>query len=224
MVQDLVIVGAGGSSREIAGAVEDINQMRKTWNVLGFLDDDPSKSDATIDGLRVLGSLDSARTHAQALFVVGIASYKVPSTRRQIVQKLDLPPNRFATIIHPSASLSRMTRLGRGSIVLQNVVITSGTTVGDHVLISQGAQLAHDVVVADYVTLAPAVIVCGAVTIRESAYLGAGAVIAPGVMVDVEALVGIGATVTENVAAGSTVFGNPARTINVLGGPRRWSR
>jgi len=221
---DLIIVGAGGSSREIAGVVADINHFQDRWNLLGFLDDDPSKMGSVVDGLPVLGTIESATQYPQASFVVGVASYKDPSTRKKIVEKLRLPIERFATIVHPSASISAYASIGYGTVVLQGAVITSATIVGNHVLISQGAMLGHDVSVADYVTIAPRAVISGGVIIEQSGYIGANAVIAPGVMVGVESLVGIGATVIGNVSPGSTVFGNPARAINSGGDLRRWTR
>ena len=58
-MEDLIIVGAGGTSRDIAWAVEDINESARRWNLLGFLDDDPAKAGMLVNGYPVLGSLDS---------------------------------------------------------------------------------------------------------------------------------------------------------------------
>lgn len=223
MPPDLIVIGAGGSSREIAGAIADINRSQDKWHLLGFLDDDPAKAGCMVDGLPVLGSLESAAQYPQASFVIGVASYKDPATRKRIVERLQLPPERFAAVIHPSASISALARIGHGTVVLQGVVITSATVIGNHVLISPGAILAHDVSVADYVSIAPGAVITGGVVIEESAYIGAGAVIAPGVVVGSEALAGIGSTVTGDVSPGSTVFGNPAKAINAVGKIRRWT-
>ena len=57
MPVDLIILGAGGSSREILGAVEDINRQAPGWRVLGFLDDDPALQGKSVDGLPVLGPM-----------------------------------------------------------------------------------------------------------------------------------------------------------------------
>ena len=43
MIRELLIIGAGGTSREIAGVVDDINRRESHWNLLGFLDDDPAR-------------------------------------------------------------------------------------------------------------------------------------------------------------------------------------
>ncbi len=50
-VEDLVVVGAGGASRDVVWAVEGINAIQPRWNFLGFLDDDPAKQGAMIHGI-----------------------------------------------------------------------------------------------------------------------------------------------------------------------------
>jgi sugar O-acyltransferase (sialic acid O-acetyltransferase NeuD family) len=224
MTGDLIILGAGGSSREIAELVADLNRAGQAWKLSGFLDDDPAKTGRLVDGFPILGPLSSVGGYPEARFVLGIASYKQPDLRRSIIARLHLLPERFATLVHPSASVSSLARLGQGAAVLHNVVITSTTVIGDHVLISQGAMLGHDVTVGSYATIAPAAIVSGGVRVEECVYIGAGAVIAPGVAIGSGALIGVGAVVIADVDSGSTVFGNPARTINrSAGGFRRWT-
>ncbi|XWN34025.1 MAG: sugar O-acetyltransferase [Devosia sp.] len=49
------------------------------------------------------------------------------------------------------------------------------------------------------------------ITIGENVWIGGGAIILPGITVGDEATIGAGAVVTRDVAAGTTVIGNPAR-------------
>jgi maltose O-acetyltransferase len=51
------------------------------------------------------------------------------------------------------------------------------------------------------------------VTIGANVWIGAGALILPGVEIGDDAIVGAGAVVTRHVAPGATVAGNPARPI-----------
>jgi sugar O-acyltransferase (sialic acid O-acetyltransferase NeuD family) len=223
-VTDLIVLGAGGSAREIAGAVAEINASGGRWALRGFLDDDAARQGQSVDGLPVLGPLAAAREYVRASFVVGIASHRHQGLRQRIVEGLGLPPERFATLVHPSAWVSPRARLGAGTVVLQNVVVSPGATLGEHVLVSPGAQIAHDAWVGACTVLAPRVAVNGAVRIGEGAYVGAAAVIGPGVLIGPGALVGMGAVVLAAVPAGATAFGNPARTVSA--GPeriRRWA-
>lgn len=50
------------------------------------------------------------------------------------------------------------------------------------------------------------------VLIGEHVWIGGGAIILPGVTIGDGALIGAGSVVTRDVAAGATVFGNPARS------------
>ena len=211
-LQDLVIIGAGGTSREIADTVDAINRREPRWNLLGFLDDDVAKQGTSLDGIPVLGII-AATAKYNAQFIIGIASWKNPEARRAIVTRLGLPPERYATIIHPSAQISSRAMIGVGTAVLQNVVITPGTTVGNHTMILQNVTMAHDQVVEDYVTIASGATVAGYVRLRAGCYLGAGCTITNGVTVNAGALVGVGAVVMNEVPAGLTVVGNPARPL-----------
>lgn len=49
------------------------------------------------------------------------------------------------------------------------------------------------------------------VSIGRNAWIGGGAILLPGTTVGDDAVVGAGSVVTRDVAAGTTVFGNPAR-------------
>lgn len=53
----------------------------------------------------------------------------------------------------------------------------------------------------------------GHVHIGKGAYVGCGALIAPGKKIGDGATVGIGSVVVTNVKAGITVFGNPAKKL-----------
>ncbi|HYL78865.1 MAG TPA: acetyltransferase [Bryobacteraceae bacterium] len=215
MPAELLILGAGGASREIAGAVADVNRAEPRWKLLGFLDDDPAKQDTHIDGLRVLGTIDSAR-RSTARIVIGVARWQNPCVRRNIVERLALPRERYATIIHPSASVSPYAQVGNGTAILQNVVITPGTAIGDHVLVMQNVTMAHDQVVEDFVTIAPGAVIAGAVRLKQGCYIGARSVIMNGVTVNEGALVGIGSVVLRDVPAGRTASGNPAHQLPEL--------
>ncbi len=213
MRQELIIIGAGGSSREIAWAVEDINRCQERWNLLGFLDDDPAKQGAVIDGFRVLGGISRVQDYPSSQFVIGIANSSNLWVRKHVVDRIGLEAQRFATIIHPTASVSKHSRIGAGSAILQNVVIPPGSAIGNHVILLKGVCVGHDDLVEDFATIASGAIICGYVGIGAGAYVGAGSVILPRVTVGAGALVGIGSVVIGDVEPNVTVFGNPARPI-----------
>ena len=47
---------------------------------------------------------------------------------------MGIAPTRYATVIDPSVRIPEGCRIGRGSILLQNVTLTASVTLGSHVV------------------------------------------------------------------------------------------
>ena len=135
------------------------------------------------------------------------------TSRPRIVGALGLPPERYATIIHPSASVSGSSRVGPGTVVLAQTVLTAAVTVGSHVAIMPHVTLTHDDVVNDFATLASGVCLGGDVHVGRCAYIGAGALVREKRSIGPGALIGMGTTVTRDVPAHEVWAGVPARYL-----------
>jgi sugar O-acyltransferase (sialic acid O-acetyltransferase NeuD family) len=213
MVKDVMILGAGGTGREVAEAIEDINSLGRKWNLLGFLDDDPQKHAREYNGYPVLGSISTAADYATCYFVLVLGNHRDLRLTKRVLDRLSLDRSRFATIIHPTAKLSRYTEVGLGTVVLQNCVITSNARIGSHVLVLFGSHIGHDCIVDDYVVIAPHAVLAGGVRVREGCYIGANATVLQKTKVGPWSCVGMGAAVVSDVGPNSTVMGNPARLL-----------
>ena len=104
-------------------------------------------------------------------------------------------------------------RLGAGVFLNFNCVILDvvEVTIGDRTLIGPGVQI----LAADH-PRDPARRVSGLefgrpVRIGRNVWVGAGAIILPGVSIGDDAVIGAGSVVTHDVPPGATAFGNPAR-------------
>lgn len=206
----LVIVGAGGFARETAQAVASINALRPTWELLGFVDDEPALHGTAIDGVPVLGPVDAA-ADIDAWVVVCTGNPGNYFSRKRLVRRLPVDADRFATIVHPGAWLAPTTEIGRGSVVLAGVVTTAAVTIGAHVAVMPATVLTHGDEVDDYVTFAAGVRLGGDVSIGEGAYVGSGAMVRERRRVGAWALVGMGSVVTHDVPTGEVWAGIPAR-------------
>ena len=109
--------------------------------------------------------------------------------------------------------------IGDGSILCPFVTLTSNITLGKCFHANLYSYVEHDCVIGDFVTFAPGVKCNGNVKIGDMVYIGAGAVIHQGtndtpLFIGDGATIGMGAVVLNDVHAGQTVVGNPARPIN----------
>jgi sugar O-acyltransferase (sialic acid O-acetyltransferase NeuD family) len=213
VAEELVILGAGGSAGDIIWCVEEINRVSKKWTLRGFLDDDPARQGGAVRGYPIMGPLTAVAELTEARFLVGVAHYLRPLVRRDIVQRLQLPSERFATLVHPQAAVAPEVGVGAGTIVFQGTIVCHGASLGDHVFLGYRCVVSHDAVVEDYATLASGAVVCGGGRIEAAGYAGAGSVIKDGVVVGAGAVTGLGSVVFRDVPSGELVVGNPARAV-----------
>jgi sugar O-acyltransferase (sialic acid O-acetyltransferase NeuD family) len=208
--RELLLLGAGGLAREVLAAVRT---MPGAWTPVGALDDDPGLHGSAIDGLGVLGGIELVHAHPDAAVLACVASATRPAARRRLVQALDLPEDRWATVVHPAASIAPGVQLGPGAMLLAGVVVTAPQRVGAHVLAMPHVLLTHDDEVGDFATLAGRVTLGGAVRVGRGAYLGQGALVREHLAIGDGAVLGMGSVVLQDVPAGEVWAGVPAQRI-----------
>jgi len=207
-LRDLVVVGAGGHGREIVATIRALNAVEPAWNLLGVVDDEqcePERLDRI--GLRLLGDLSWLEEHPNAC-AIGIGT---SSVRRSVAQRLSTAGADFATVVHPGAWIGPDVRLGNGVVVFDRCTLTTNIDIGDQTHLNVGCAVQHDSVVGTSVQFSPGVFVNGDCTIGDDVFLGTGAIVTRGHTVGTAAKVGAGAVVLDDVVAGTTVVGVPAR-------------
>jgi sugar O-acyltransferase (sialic acid O-acetyltransferase NeuD family) len=206
----LLLLGAGGLARETLVAVRARPDLLRP---IGVLDDDPTRHGDDVDGVPVLGYTDRVHDFPDAAVVSCVASSARPDGRLRLVRRLGLLADRWATVVHPAASIAPGTTIGEGSIVLAGVVVTAPITIGSHLVAMPHVLLTHGDVLADGVTLAGRATLAGGVQLDEAAYVGQGAMIREYVRIGAHAVIGMGAVVLGDVPDGQTWAGVPARKL-----------
>ena len=92
------------------------------------------------------------------------------------------------------------------------IMARGGIEIEDDVMIGPGASL----LTANHDLYDHQVLLCGKVTIKKNAWIGAKAMILPGVTVGENAIVAGGSVVTKDVEPNTVVGGNPARVLKYL--------
>ncbi|MDG4764277.1 NeuD/PglB/VioB family sugar acetyltransferase [Solwaraspora sp. WMMD406] len=218
-MRDLVIVGAGGFARETAAAVAAINAVSPTWRLRGFLDDDPALHGTRRVDVPVIGGTDLVGELADAAVVVCVGNPRNYRSRQRLVERFGLPPQRYATIVHPSARVGVGCVVGEGSVLLAGVDLTAEVSVGAHVAVMPQVVLTHDNVIGPYATIASGVRLGGGVRLGDGVYVGAGALLRDGVSVGAWSQLGMGSVALRDVPAGEVWVGAPARFLRPAGQP-----
>ena len=161
----------------------------------------------------VLGPLESAPNYPDAYFVNGIGSERNFWKKASIIARTQVPLDRFETILHPTASVSRMATLGQGVVVLQQATIANQARIGHHGIILPNAVISHDAVIGDYTCITGGVCISGGVTIGRHCYLGTNSAVSGGVTIGNGCLIGMGAVIRHDVPEHAVMVGNPARLL-----------
>lgn len=214
-VQPLVVLGASNAFQEIQELVRDINASRERYEIIGILDDDPELRGRDIGGVSVSGPLEQARgLGGDVRFVFGIGSYRTRILRRGILARVDLPDDRFETLVHPTAKIFSTASLGHGCIIHFGTVVFSGTKVDSFAIISAVSVIATNNLVGRGALIGSGVIMADQAAIGCFAHVGQGTLVGEGCEVGPGAQIGIGSVVLQNVKAGAFGIGSPLRFLD----------
>ena len=85
-MKDIIIIGAGGVGRETSLLIEQINNIKPEWNILGFVDDNISLHGSSINGHEVLGSVELLNTFEGIYAICSISDTKI---KKKILNKIN---------------------------------------------------------------------------------------------------------------------------------------
>jgi acetyltransferase EpsM len=204
--RQLVILGTHVFAEEVADIVAqtpdfEVSAFAENWDRERCREPLLDRPVVWVDDLGRLAS-----THAA---ICAIGSTK----RRQFIEPVRQLGFDFATLIHPSATVSSGAAIGAGCVVGAGSVIAARARLGEHVIVNRGSLIGHHTAIGDYVTLSPGANVAGLVEVGEGAYVAMGAVVLDRISVGSRSIVGAGAVVTRDVPAHAQVQGVPARIV-----------
>ena len=209
-MEKIAIVGSGGFAREILTLIDDINSRQPTYEVVGFVDSDTSK---TIHGYPVIGDDEYVNQVKESLSVV--IAIGEPHLKKKIRNKYTNPLVKFPSLIHPSVLIGSKdtVSVGEGCVICAGCILTTDIKIKDFVTLNLMCTVGHDTEIDNYCSFMPSVNISGEVKVNESVYVGTGAKIINQIEIGNNTIVGAGAVVTKSLLADCTAVGVPAKPI-----------
>jgi len=213
----IVVLGGRGGGTIAALSIEAASESGEDIELVGFLNDEMDPG-TEIWGATVLGPFEAwTELPQETQFIAPLHSSAGMRSRRERIENLSIPRQRWGTVIDPRAIISRDVSIGRGSLVGPGAVLGHAASIGAHTAVRHGAHVAHDVVVGMFSFVGVNVVVGGYCSVGECVHLAPSAVVRDRVTIGDDAVVGVGAVVVADVRPRGIVGGNPARSIRSEG-------
>lgn len=207
-MKKLFIIGSGGFSKQVIEIVEKLNETNKTYELVGLIDDDESRSEMKVLGYKIIGTTDKLKEISKVKPVYGVIAIADGLIRRKIVEKLK--SINWINLVHPKAIISNHIKLGEGNIICAGTVINPDSIINNHCHININTTFGHDVTLQDYVTIMPGSNISGSVKLKSNSMIGTGAVIIQGLDIEKDVVIGAGSTVIRDTEQGHLYIGTPA--------------
>jgi sugar O-acyltransferase (sialic acid O-acetyltransferase NeuD family) len=163
---------------------------------------------STIGDMPVVVQLDEFMAADNEVYILG------PTTPTRAVLAAEVQRRfgiKFTQLVHPTAYVSPLARMGEGVFVGANSVVGPGVKLADHVFVNRGVTIGHDTCIGSFSRIQPGSNLGGLSNIGKGVTVGIGATLIERLVIGDDAFIGAGAVVTSDVATSVLVVGIPAK-------------
>jgi sugar O-acyltransferase (sialic acid O-acetyltransferase NeuD family) len=209
-MKEVFIINAGGFGRTVASLAESDCAFGREWCISGMLD---SRKDLERgnDGLPILGDPMSHRYEFGQIFLCALGD---PYLREKYSRPLDEQGADFFNLT-PDLHRAKGVSIAGGGIFERNTVIGADSSLGRFVVMHSFSVIGHDVTVGSFTTIGNFSFIGGGAQIGPYVTIYPHATILPGIKIGEGSKIGAGSVVVRDVPAGVTVFGNPAKSLEI---------
>lgn len=214
-MKNIAIYGAGGFGREVACTINKINEIKPTWNLLGFFDDGVEKGKMISHFGPVLGGMEALNAYDKEINVV--IAVGNPVTVKKIVEKIVNEKVAFPNLIHPSVYFADKDTfsIGKGNILQRECSMSCDVMLGDFNVLNSSVVFGHDVNIGSFNSFMPAVRISGEVQMGDCNFFGVGSIVLQQIKMKSCTRLAAGSTLMTKPKENSLYVGIPAKLVKV---------
>ena len=140
-----------------------------------------------------------------------IIAYGDPKLRQKALDKIEKKSWELATLVHPTAYISKYATISAGSIICPFAIVGFKAHIKKNVLMNTYSAAGHHSEIGDSCVLCPKSLIAGKSICGSQSFIGSGAVVTPGKNIGKLSSIGALSVVYRNVKDGGFIIGNPAK-------------
>jgi sugar O-acyltransferase (sialic acid O-acetyltransferase NeuD family) len=184
----IVLIGGGGHCKACIDVIEQENH----YQIIGIVDSDSSLKEVL--GYPVIGGDESISTlvDSNTWFLITVGQIKSFAVRLKIAELLKRLDAQLASIVSPTAYVSKHAQVGLGSIVMHKAIVNAAAQVGEHCILNTLANVEHDVVIEDFCHISTGAIINGSSIIKRGSFVGSNATISNNILLKENSIISAG--------------------------------
>lgn len=214
MSKKVIIIGGEGNGGVIASCIED-NRRRfgdLEWEVAGFVND----YEKEVCGYHVLGGTGDVQKlleNPEYYFMWGIHMIGRNILTEKVFRKVNIPQERFATIIHKTAFIAESAVLEPGVFVMSNCYVGPQSRIGQCSLMMANSLIGHNTTVGSLCHFSVGSITSSYITIGTCSDVTLGAKVLEKRNIGNFAVAGAASLVTHDIPDYEIHVGTPAKFL-----------
>jgi len=191
-MKNIVLIGGGGHCKSVI----DIIERKGEYNIIGIVDQ-PRMLGEEVLGYKVIGSdnnlVDIAKQYGNAIITFGHVNNlnkRIELFNLAIESGFELP-----VIISPRAYVSKHSKIGKGTIIMHDVLINANTIVGENCIINSKALIEHDCVIESHCHISTQAAINGGVSVGEGSFVGSNSTTKQSITIEKNSFIKAGSVV-----------------------------
>jgi len=192
-MKDIILIGGGGHCKSVIDVIEQEGQFK----IAGIVDK-PEFLGSDILGYSVIGN-DSdlgvlVKKYKYALITVG--QIKSPLLRMKLFELAKKSGFILPNIISPRAYISKYTTVGKGTIIMHDVLINADAKIGENCIINSKVLIEHDCSISNHCHISTSATINGGVIVKSGSFIGSGVTTKESITIGKNSFIKAGSLVT----------------------------
>ena len=206
MKRPLILIGGGGHCKSVIEVAESAG-----YAIRGILDIPENVGHIVLSVHQIIGTDDDIPQYVDDCdFVITVGFIKNPVLRIKLYNKVKKIGGKLATIVAPTAYVSKYATIGEGTVVMHNAFVNAGAKIGDNCIINTFVNIEHDAEVGDQCHISTGTMINGECKVGERCFIGSQSVCANCIEIGPDIIVGAGSVVRKSISIKGIYAGNPA--------------